>query len=424
MLNHSARLDHRKIVLLVALPFIIFLYPSVAMLAARSTIPIYLNRYSWNLLFFNSLNVAIYCTLIWGFIARQQAIQAGAVLSLIVLALAVLSNNSLLGLSAIEEVTQTTRLLGGFALMVIAFLAEKSGRLLLARCCLVLGVFFGLTAFFDFSWGVISRFLPTQGAKQIDGHYRTTYDLESVKDSDIVLVGDSFVWGAGVPLEQRFGDVLEQRLQAGVSQPRVYSLGVIGEDVAGYIRQIQDVPSGIRAKQVFICFYANDMPPRSNLQDSLQQIAVAVGRGSITMRMVADLARIAVTPNAENYAALMLSHFDERDKTFPIRWHQLEGELSELFQLAKERSHERPSLVLLPVLSDFQKAAFEEPLRRVGQLAERIGFRVIDTMPAFRADGHAAKDYRASPNDLHLNERGNRIVAELLFGVVAQPPAP
>src|SRR5262249_1783010 len=150
-----------------------------------------------------------------------------------------------------------------------------------------------LTALLDFFWGAIAQ-PATEKASPLDGTYRTTYDLVKVKDQDIVLVGDSFVWGAGVLLEQRFGDVLERRLQAGGSRARVYSLGVVGANVGGYIRQIQDIPATARAKHVIICFYANDMIPRSTLQNSLEQVSVAVGRGSIALRMVADLVRIAV----------------------------------------------------------------------------------------------------------------------------------
>jgi hypothetical protein len=120
----------------------------------------------------------------------------------------------------------------------------------------------------------------------------------------------------------------------------------------------------------------------------------------------------------------VLSDFDESDSTYFLRWHQLETQLDELFQLAQERSHERPSLILLPVLTDFHKGAFDEPLRRVGQLAEDVGFRVVNTMPAFLADGAAAEHYRAAPNDLHLNPLGNKIVADVLFRLVTETSTP
>jgi hypothetical protein len=156
------------------------------------------------------------------------------------------------------------------------------------------------------------------------------------------------------------------------------------------------------------------MPPRSNLQDTLQQLAFNVGRGSVTLRILVDLGRIWVTPKEEDYNRLLLSHFDESDETFSARWTQLGKELEELFGLAKGRSQDRPALVLLPGWQ-----TFDGPLRRVGRVAERLGFQVVETMPAFRADGRGPGGYRAAPNDPHFNKRGNEIVAEVLFRLLA-----
>ena len=421
--NAMGRSDRYEIILL-ALPFVIFLYPAVALLATKSSIPVYFDRYSLTLLLFNALNVAAYGIFVLGLMTGRSAVRCVATVALGMLSLVVLSNNSLLELPAIGPTVQITRISAGLTLLVIALRADKSGQKLVARSSLVLGALLGLTGLFDLSWSVAASVQPTDKSKQVYGTYRTSYDLTKVRDHDVILVGDSFVWGAHVPLEQRFGDILERRLQASAGQPRVYSLGVIGANLIDYIRQVQDIPSTRRAKHVIVFFYANDMPPRSNLQDTMQQLAVNLGRGSVILRMLIDVVRIGVTPNVETYATLSLSHFDEKDKTFPTRWLLLKEELAELFQLAKGRSQQTPALVLLPMLIDFQKGVFDEPMRRVGQLAERIGFRVVDTVPAFRADGLEAEAYRVAPNDLHLNERGNRIVAELLDRLVTNTLAP
>src|SRR5262249_17204616 len=325
----------RHEIILLALPFILFLYPAAVLLAGKSTVPTYLHRYSLNLLLFNCLNIAVYGTFLLGLVTGQRAVQFVAILSLAILTWFVLSNNLLLELPAIEATVQSTRLLTGLSMLVIGLRAEKEGRRLLTRCCMALGIFCGLTGLLDLSWGLVSKFEPTDKSKLLHGSYRTTYDLTKLSDKDIVLVGDSFVWGQGVQLEQRFGDILERRLQDLGSHSRVYSLGVIGENLQGYRRQVQDVSSVQRPKHVIVFFYANDMPPRPNLQDSLEQLAVSVGRSSVSMRMIVDSVRFAITPNEEEYAKLLLTHFVEGDQTFPIRWRQLESELEDLFQDAK-----------------------------------------------------------------------------------------
>jgi hypothetical protein len=126
-----------------------------------------------------------------------------------------------------------------------------------------------------------------------------------------------------------------------------------------------------------------------------------------------------VTPSAEAYARLLLTHYIDNDGTLDYRWKQLEREFEEFFQLAAARSHKRPMIMILPMLIDFEGAAFDGPMKRVSDLAARVGFKVADTMPAFRADGEKAERYRAAPNDLHLNGHGNRIVAEVLFKAIA-----
>jgi hypothetical protein len=135
-----------------------------------------------------------------------------------------------------------------------------------------------------------------------------------------------------------------------------------------------------------------------------------------------DLFQFLVTPSAEVYAKLLLTHYAEDDGTFDFRWEQLEREFREFFQLAAARSYKRPMIMILPMLVNFERAAFDGPMRRVSNLATRVGFKVVDTMPAFRAEGEKAEHYRAAPNDLHLNEHGNRIVAEVLFGAIADTP--
>jgi hypothetical protein len=417
--SHSHRKQSK--IILLALPFIIYLYPAVALLIAKSNTPLFFNMYSANLLLLNLTTVLVYVVFLFSLLASWRAIQFGAVLFLALLTL-VAANNSVLNLTAFDATTQVARIFAGFALIVVVFLAHKDERSWLSGVGLGVGAIIACSAIADFGFASISRTLNTDTAAQIYRQYRTVYDLVKVTDEDIVLVGDSFVWGSGVRADQRFGDMLERRLNAEGKGLRVYSLGIIGADVTGYIQQIQDLPATSKVKQVVLCFYANDMPPRSNLLDTLQQVATSIGRRSVTLRMVVDLFQFLVTPSAEAYANLLLTHYAENDGTFEFRWEQLEREFKEFFQLAAMRSNKRPMIMILPMLVDFERAAFDGPMRRVSDLAARVGFVVIDTMPAFRADGEKAERYRAAPNDLHLNEHGNRIVAEVLFRAIAVTP--
>lgn len=420
MSKQGSRRDLLQVILL-ALPFIIYLYPAVGLLTAKSTTPAFFNMYSANLLLLNVFTVLIYGAFVFGLVASSRSILFGAVLFLAILTL-VAANNSVLNLAAFDAITQVARIFAGLALIVVAFSAGKQEPFWFSGISLGIGAIVAFGAITDFGFASISRVLRTDDSAQIYRHYRTAYDLAQVTDQDIVLVGDSLVWGSGVRADQRFGDILEHRLDAEGRGSRVYSLGITGADVKGYIQQIRDLPTSSKVKQIVLCFYANDIPPRVNPQDTLQQVAASIGRASVSLRMAVDLFQLWVTPTAEAYGKLLLTHYVESDGTFDFRWKQLEGEFREFFQLAAARSNKRPMIMILPMLVDFDTAAFDGPMRRVGNLAAHVGFEVVDTMPAFRADGEKAERYRAAPNDLHLNEHGNRIVAEVLFRAITDTP--
>jgi hypothetical protein len=398
--------------LLIALPFALCLYPAIALLVTRSNIPVFFNMYSRDLLL---LNTAIVLSYVGMFVASWfswRGSQFAAILMVAVLML-VATNNAVRDLPGLEVTTQLVRVAGGMSLIVVAFLADKQQGSRWSGIGLGIGAVVLLTALIDFSFSSGVRLFATDKQSQIHGTYRTAMDLGNVSEEDIVLVGDSFVWGQGVPIEQRFGDVLERNLGG----PRVYSLGIIGAGLDDYIHQILDIPAGKRARHVIVFFYDNDMPSRAYLRDTLGKLSVVVGQRSFTARVLLDLVRFTITPSPELYAQLLLSSFAKGDTTFEFRWSMLEDGLKALYQRATERSLERPTLVILPMLVDFA-TSFDEPHRRVSELAEQIGFRALDATPSFLSFDHKLEHFRAASNDLHLNERGNAIIADILMGIV------
>src|SRR5262249_4768705 len=203
-------------------------------------------------------------------VTSWRAIQFVAVFFLAVLTL-VATNNSVLNLAAFDGTTQVARIFAGFALIVVAFLADKHERSWLSGIGLGVGAIIAFSAITDFGFVSISRLLRTDDAARTYHAYRIAYDFAKGTDQDIELVGDSYVWGSGVRADERFGDILEGRLGGEGKGPRVYSLGITGANVKGYIQQIKDLPATSKVKHVVLCFSANDIPPRINLQDTLQQ---------------------------------------------------------------------------------------------------------------------------------------------------------
>jgi hypothetical protein len=403
--------------ILIALPFTLCLYPGIALLVTRSEIPVFFNVHSRDLLLLNAAMVLSYVGLFIASWFSWRGLQFAAIL-LVSLLMLVATNNAVRDFPVMEVTTQLVRFAGGISLIVVAFLAYKQqGSSLWSDIGIGIGAVVLLTALIDLSFSSAVRLFATDKESQIYGRYRTPMDVGNVSEEDIVLVGDSMVWGAGVPIEQRFGDVLERKLGG----PRVYSLGVIGEGLGGYIRQTLDIPDGKRARHVIVFFYDNDMPPRANLRDSLEKVSVVAGQRSFTARVLIDLVRFTITPSPELYSQELLGSYAKDDTTLEFRWSLLDGALRVLYQTAAKRSVERPSLVIVPMLVDFA-ASFDEPHRRVAELAEQIGFRVLDATPSFRSLDPKVEHFRAASNDLHLNERGNAIIADILIGIIKHVP--
>ena len=262
--------------LLIALPFILCLYPAIALLVTRSEVPVFFNMYSRDLLLLNTAMVLSYVGLFVASWFSWRGLQFVAIL-LVSLLMLVAINNAVRDFPALEYTTQLVRFACGVSLIVVAFLADKQQRSRWSGIGVGIGAVVLLTALIDFSFSSAVRLFATDKESQIYGRYRTAMDVGNVSEEDIVLVGDSHVWAAAVPIEQRFGDVLERKLGG----PRVYSLGIIGVGPVQYNRMILDVPAGKRASHVIVFFSDNDMPPRAILRESPRRLALLLGSGRL-----------------------------------------------------------------------------------------------------------------------------------------------
>jgi lysophospholipase L1-like esterase len=397
--------------LVIALPFAVGLYPAIALLMNRSEIPIFFNMYSRELLL---LNAAIVLSYVGMFIASWYSWRGAqfAAILLIALLMLVAITEAVRNLPLFEVMTQLVRIPAGLSLILVAFLATKQQGSRWSGIGLTVGTVVLITGLIDLPFSLQFQLFGSKES-QILSTYRTTMDLGNVSEEDIVLVGDSNVWGAGVSIEQRFGDVLERKLGG----PRVYSLGKIGANVGGYDRQILDIPASKRVKHVFVLFCDNDMPPRADLRDTLEKLSFVIRFRSVTTAVLIDFVRFIMTPSPEVYSPLLLDSYAEEDKTFEVRWSLLEHQLRSLYQKATERSLERPTLVILPELVDFP-SSFDQPHRRVAELAQQIGFRALDSTPVFLSVDENLKHFRAAENDTHLNARGNVVMAEVLLQII------
>src|SRR5262249_11879025 len=135
-----------------------------------------------------------------------RGVQFAAIL-LIALLMLVAISEAVRNLPLFEVMTQLVRIPAGVSLILVAFLATKQQVSRWSGIGLTVGTVVLITGLIDLPFSLEFQLFGSKES-QILSTYRTTMDLGNVSEEDIVLVGDSFVWGAGVSIEQRFGDVL------------------------------------------------------------------------------------------------------------------------------------------------------------------------------------------------------------------------
>ncbi|MFZ5780327.1 MAG: SGNH/GDSL hydrolase family protein [Pseudomonadota bacterium] len=410
--------------LAIASPFILFAYPAAALLGGTSQTALVLGRYSYAAAGFILAAALLYVLFAIGLLRRSIVLLILATLALVGLTFVLPSSNNVLAWPGTLTVLALVRMASAVSLVAVAASGARLGATRWQTTALMTAGLLAVPSAID------AGFLVSQGTGAIDGSvkslgvsYRTSYDLTRLDAHDVVLVGDSFVWGEGVEMGQRVGEVLQALLQEQDPDARVYSLGVIGVGLNDYVKSLRQVPPDPKVRRVIVAFYQNDMPARETFAGRLEALSLAIGRSSISARLLLDAARVSLAPTVEGYMKQLLGDFDENGRDYPARWAMLASAFDELFALADQRSIGRPVMAIIPALSPTDGERWRAIHRRVAARARAAGFEVVDLYDAFATGTPATVRYRATPNDLHFDVEGNRIFAEKLFEALQPRPA-
>lgn len=397
--------------LLLLTPHLVF---TATALAARSTTPIVLGRFSKALFAFDAVNLAVLAAVIFASVRRRDALLAVALLGLLGLTFLGAMNNEIAAAPLSIPMMIASRFGVAIFFLAMALDAARAGESGASRARRLLLVGSSLLMFHAVDAAGVALFggggpMPRPGVFP----FRSPVDLSRIEPGAVVFVGDSFVWGQGVAENEAFAN----RIGAALKPRPVYNLGMVGAGLGEYLAVMERVPP---REVAVVCWFMNDMPPRETPGQRVRQAMLAMGRTSLVARLTSDLIGLKVYPDAAAYERAVIADYDKRDATFGARWKIAEAQLAGIAAEAKRGARERPILVILPLMTEYAAYPLREAHADLARAGSADGFEVIDMLPIFaEAFPHGAA-YKVGPNDDHFNAEVHAKVADVIRGALAR----
>lgn len=398
----------------MALPYLVAGYPAWALVSAHSETPAYFGRYSTALLGMIGLTSLLYVVGLLGAVRRSLVLQLVGQIFVFGWTIPVVASNPVRALSGVSWVLPVIRLLAATGIVCSGFAAHRAGRATLGKVCLATGVLCGATGVADLGLLVALVGKETAGQSRGGHAFREAYDLGQISSNDIVVVGDSFVWGAGVQLPETFGKVIEADLKHRGLNHRVLLLGEIGSSTTGYIDILRSIPPQHQADLVLIAYYHNDMIEREGGVQRYVNMAHSLGASSLLARLLVEMPIRRLTPDVDSYHRHLIGNYDKRDPSFARRWGTLRKRLTVLDAEARRRSRNPPVFTIIPLMVDFETYPLMEAERELRELAAQTGFKVVDIFPELKARFGNGYSHRVAPNDNHCDAEVHRVMGEVL----------
>jgi hypothetical protein len=233
----------------------------------------------------------------------------------------------------------------------------------------------------------------------------------------VALVGDSFVFGEGVPVEKNLCADLQARLGPSAE---IVNFGWPGDDTRRELERLEPGVGALHLERAVVVFIANDIEMGPELQHEQDYIHDLI---QVRDRYLADRQSRSLL-GASRLFRLVARSWEMRDvKARTIQWYKdlydparnavglqrFGGYLARLAKLAGCRV----VLVLYPLLENLEEGY---PLQgvhdRVAAMARSAGLAVLDLAPVFA--GQSTSSLWVHPCDHHPNSRAHAIAARAL----------
>jgi hypothetical protein len=227
----------------------------------------------------------------------------------------------------------------------------------------------------------------------------------------VLVMGDSFPFGIGVPEEEAIPRRLEEALQAAVPTGRTVrtvNLGVVSYNSEQQLRQLESVGLAMRPSLVVVLYALNDIEPVWWVFDKRRAWPVDLAQRSYAASLAGFAARLVKYRLTGAFGGIDVGRYREGDP----RWESVERSLSRMHALCSERGVAFAVIVYDP----------SPPIDMVRRLGAERGFPVLEALPERdpRWRERPPQELRNSAVDSHPNAEGcrayARLIAERLIG--------
>jgi lysophospholipase L1-like esterase len=245
----------------------------------------------------------------------------------------------------------------------------------------------------------------------------------------ILLLGDSFTFGSGVPNDTDiFAALLEQKMNAQLagtgSSVEVLNGGIPGSQTGDWVDLLQKVGDSYQPDVIVIVFFLRDGTLTSSMgsffgpiRDEIvsQNQASALYQNVYLYRLYKDFQDRNLISDSYTQA-MNESYFGDRGQT--QEWRLAQTNMRNLKKMG-EATHAKVGLIIFPVLADFSdKYPFQKIVDEVARFGRDSQLPTLNLLPAFK--GRNASDLWVSPLNQHPNAAGHEIAANAMLEWVMQ----
>jgi len=235
----------------------------------------------------------------------------------------------------------------------------------------------------------------------------------------IACIGDSFVFGEGVPVEKTIARQMESLLG---KKYEIINGGQVGANTLDELQILAAVVKEANCHRAIFVFIPNDIPIHPGLAQRQKYINDLV---QIRDQYLDDYQKTSWHGGYLKSIGLMTAPFEmEKIKRETIQWYldsydpRFNQENLRVFQETIRTIPQIPDcrsvFVIYPLMEGFESAYPLQTIHeKVKAMAEEAGLPVLDLTPAFA--GRKTSDLWVHPTDHHPNGKANAIAAQAIF---------